>query len=112
MFSLSFTILAFYLTHLFLVQAARTPKIGFEIETPHMPIFNMECTDKANTAMKGHQVLGQTGNGWFLGVDTTPAVKSLLNLEYDLLCDLGDMQELESIIGNVMNNMVSTFTTL
>ncbi|WQF84179.1 hypothetical protein CDEST_09193 [Colletotrichum destructivum] len=110
MLSLRFITLAVYLTRLFLVQAARTPRIGFEIETPHMPIFNSECTDEENTAMKGHRVLGQTGNGWFLGVDTSPAVKSLLNLEYDLLCDLGNTHELESIIGNVMANMAELDT--
>lgn len=108
MIRLSVTALTVYLAYLFPVQAARTPKIGFEIETSQMHFYNIKCTESANTAMKGHQVSGQIGGGWFLGVDTTPAKASLLQPEYDVLCNLDDTNKLESLIGHVVQSMVST----
>ncbi|KAH0427778.1 hypothetical protein CcaCcLH18_09484 [Colletotrichum camelliae] len=106
----SVTALTVYLAYLFPVQAARTPKIGFEIETSQMHFYNIRCTESANTAMKGHQVSGQIGGGWFLGVDTTPAKASLLQPEYDVLCNLDDTNKLESLIGHVVQSM-STIDT-
>ncbi|KAK1976827.1 hypothetical protein LZ30DRAFT_733573 [Colletotrichum cereale] len=106
MFRLGFNALTVYLTYLFLVQAARTPKIGFEIETADIRFYNKDCTEDANTAMKGHQVRGQKDEGWFLGVDTSAATKTILQPEYDVLCDIEeDTYQLESLMADVRWSM-------
>ncbi|KAK2016140.1 hypothetical protein LZ32DRAFT_645301 [Colletotrichum eremochloae] len=107
MFRLRVITLTVYLIHLLLAQAAELPKIGFEIESSHIGFYNKDCTERANGLMKGHRVKAQSGVGWFLGVDTTPALKSELQAEYDVLCKLDDRSSLERIMGNVELSMDS-----
>ncbi|KAK1566436.1 uncharacterized protein LY79DRAFT_572082 [Colletotrichum navitas] len=101
-----FSLRSIFLTvlQLHLAQASK-PQIGFELESFDMSLFNFRCSEDDYYSMKGHQVAGQRGNNWFLGVDDTPAKTWRLNPEYDIRCDLGDLESLKGITQEVKQSM-------